>query len=163
MNQHSTRTLKFAQLGLLGLFTAHAAIAANAPADFSKYDADKNGAVTLEEFTAQGGKPDAFQLGDVNKDGALSPDEFIKAASNKDRADAAKYMDDAWITTKVKTALLKETQLKGLEVSVETTKGAVVLSGNVTNPEQIRQAETIAASIEGVKSVRNDLRLKAQG
>ena len=63
----------------------------------------------------------------------------------------------------MKTALLKETQLKGLEVSVETTKGAVVLSGNVTSPEQIRQAETIAASIEGVKSVRNDLRLKAQG
>ena len=163
MNQHSTRILKLAQLGLLGLFTAHAAVAANAPADFSKYDTDRNGAVTLEEFAAQGGKPDAFKMGDVNKDGALSPDEFIKAASNKDRADAAKYLDDAWITTKVKTALLKEARLKGLEVSVETTKGTVVLSGDVANPEQIRQAETIAASIEGVKSVRNDLRLKAQG
>lgn len=163
MNQHLTRTLKFAQLGLLGLFTAHAALAADAPADFSKYDTDRNGAVTLEEFAAQGGKPEAFKLGDVNKDGALNPDEFIKAASNKDRADAAKYLDDAWITTKVKTALLKETRLKGLEVRVETTRGAVVLSGDVTSPEQIRQAEVIAAGIEGVKSVRNDLRLKAQG
>lgn len=163
MNHTSTRTLKFAQLGLLGLFTAHAAVAGAAPADFSRYDTDKNGAVTQEEFAAQGGKPEAFKAGDVNQDGALSPDEFIKAAANKDRADATKYLDDAWITTKVKATLLKETRLKGLDVSVETVKGAVVLSGDVTNPEQIRQAETIAASIEGVKSVRNDLRLKAQG
>lgn len=163
MNQHPTRTLKFAQLGLLGLFTVHAALAADAPADFSKYDTDKNGAVTLEEFAAQGGKPEAFKFGDVNKDGELSPDEFIKAASIEDRADASNYLDDAWITTKVKTALLKDIQLEGLEVRVETTHGAVVLSGNVARPDQLHQAEAIAAGIEGVKSVRNDLRLKAQG
>lgn len=163
MNHTSTRTLKLARLGLLGLFAAHAALAGTAPADFSQYDTDKDGVITLEEFAAQGGKPDAFKAGDVNKDGALSPDEFIKATANKDRADAGKYLDDAWITAKVKAALLKETRLKGLDVSVETIKGAVVLSGEVAKPEQVRQAETIAAGIEGVKSVRNDLRLKAQG
>lgn len=165
MQNHSTRILKFAQAGLLGIFTAHAAIAANTMPDFSQYDANKDGAVSLEEFTAHGGKEDAFRTVDANGDGLLSQEEFAKVKkASKDRgADAGKYFDDAWITTKVKAALLKETQMEGLDVSVETVRGTVVLSGNVSSEEQIRQAELIAVNIEGVKSVRNDLRLKSAG
>lgn len=159
MNPITNRILTLGQAGLLGLFT-HTAIAAGAPADFAKYDTDKNGVVSEAEYTAQGGKPDIFRLSDTNRDGVLSPDEFLKAASNKDRADAAKYMDDAWITTKVKAALLKEKGLDGLDVSVETMQGTVKLKGEVNSPAQIRQAETIAAGIEGVKSVRNELQVK---
>ncbi|KAB2319775.1 BON domain-containing protein [Betaproteobacteria bacterium SCN1] len=156
-------TLKLAQIGLLATFATHAAVAANMPPDFAQYDTNKDGAVSMQEFAAHGGKEEAFRVSDANKDGLLSPDEFIKAQANKDRADAGKYLDDAWITTKVKTALLKETHLKGLDVGVETEKGTVVLSGNVNSEAQIRQAERIAAGIEGVKNVRNDLRLKSQG
>lgn len=162
MKHPSPRILKLAQLGLLGAFTAHAALAANAAPDFDAYDANKDHIVTLEEFTAQGGLEKAFRAGDSNNDGALNQDEFIKAVANNDRAKAGKYIDDAWITTKVKAQLLKEVKLKGLDVSVETQQGTVVLTGSVATPEQVNQAERIAASVEGVKGVRNELQVKGK-
>ncbi len=162
MKHLSPRILKFAQAGLLGAFTAHAALAASEAPDFAQYDVNKDHIVSLEEFTARGGLEKAFRAGDTNGDGALSQDEFTKALANNDRAKAGKYLDDAWITTKVKAQLLKEVKLKGLDVGVETQQGTVVLSGAVATPEQAAQAERIAASVEGVKSVRNDLQIKGK-
>lgn len=86
MKTLSTRILRFAQVSLLGLFTAQAAIAANPVPDFAKVDTNKDGAVSLQEFATAGGKEDAFHASDANGDGMLSPDEFAKAASGKDRA-----------------------------------------------------------------------------
>ena len=63
----------------------------------------------------------------------------------------------------MKAQLLKEVKLKGLDVGVETQQGTVVLSGAVATPEQAAQAERIAAGVEGVKSVRNELQVKAKG
>jgi hyperosmotically inducible protein len=162
MKTLSTRILRFAQVGLFGFFTAQAAFAAEPAADFAQYDVNKDGVVSLEEFAARGGKAEAFRAGDANGDGVLNEDEFAKAKGSPGRADAGKYLDDAWITAKVKTALLKEAKLKSLDVGVETEKGTVVLSGGVASELQRQQAERIAAGVEGVKSVRNDLRLKGQ-
>lgn len=162
MSQLYPRILTLVQAGLLGAFTVHAAQAANAVPDFAHYDVNKDGKVSLEEFTARGSLEKAFRAGDANGDGVLDPDEFIKATANDDRAKAGKYLDDAWITTKVKALLLKEAKLKGLEVSVATQQGTVILSGTVASPEQAAQAERIAAGVEGVKGVRNDLQIKAK-
>jgi len=163
MKQLSPRILTLAQAGVLGIFTAHAALAATEVPEFAQYDVNKDHIVTLEEFAARGGIEKAFRAGDANGDGALNQDEFIKALANNDRAKAGKYLDDAWITTKVKAQLLKEVKLKGLDVGVETQQGTVVLSGAVATPEQAAQAERIAAGVEGVKSVRNELQVKAKG
>lgn len=81
MKNHSTRVLRFAQAGLLGAFAAHAAIAATTMPEFAQYDVNKDGAVSLEEFSARGGKENAFRAGDANGDGMLSPDEFGKAVA----------------------------------------------------------------------------------
>ena len=69
-------------------------------------------------------------------------------------------MDDVWITTKVRSLLLKEEGIKGLGVNVETHQGTVQLSGWVNNATQIAQAEKIALAVNGVKGVRNDLQIK---
>ena len=70
------------------------------------------------------------------------------------------YMGDGWVTTKVKTAILNEPSLKVLQINVETYKGVVQLSGFVVNAASRAKAAEIARSVQGVTSVKNDLRLR---
>ncbi|SFU49913.1 BON domain-containing protein [Nitrosospira multiformis] len=69
-------------------------------------------------------------------------------------------IDDTAITTKVKTALLADDYVKGLDIKVETRKGEVQLSGYVDSQEQIDKAVAIAKGIEGVKNVDNEMMVK---
>jgi len=69
-------------------------------------------------------------------------------------------MDDSVITSKVKAAIVNEQALKGMQVNVKTYEGVVQLSGFVDNPQQARQAESVASKVDGVKEVRNDLLVK---
>jgi hypothetical protein len=69
-------------------------------------------------------------------------------------------VDDATITTKVKTALLAHPDIKGLNISVETHNGEVILSGVVDNQAQMDNAVKIAQSVDGVKKVTNKLTVK---
>lgn len=73
-----------------------------------------------------------------------------------DRADATSSdqpIDDTWITTKVKTSLLADEDVAGLQVDVETVNGVVTLKGDVASQAQIDEARRIAAGIEGVVDV----------
>jgi len=70
------------------------------------------------------------------------------------------YVDDTVITTKVKAAIFNEPSLKSSEISVETFKGTVQLSGFVKYQADISKAVEVARSVNGVKSVKNDMRLK---
>jgi hyperosmotically inducible periplasmic protein len=62
--------------------------------------------------------------------------------------------DDTWITTKVKSSLLADTDVSGLDIDVETVNGVVTLSGEVEQQAQIDRAARIARDIEGVTEVR---------
>ena len=70
------------------------------------------------------------------------------------------YVDDSVITTKVKAAILEEPSLKSLEINVETYNGVVQLSGFVSTQANIDLAIKIASTVDGVKSVKNDMHLK---
>ena len=143
----------------LGAFTATSPMAGLVHPPFSAYDSDADGAISLEEFQAQGGLVKSFHDSDINRDLSLSEDELANASASTDRIMSTQYVDDAWITAKVKTMLLKDDLVRGLSVNVETRKGMVQLSGWVNHALQIDQAERVARSIDGVKSVRNDLLL----
>lgn len=69
-------------------------------------------------------------------------------------------IDDSAITTKVKAAFVADKVVSALNVSVETYKGTVQLSGFAKSMEEIRQAERIARAVRGVKAVRNDVVLR---
>jgi len=70
------------------------------------------------------------------------------------------YVDDATITTKVKSALLANQQLKAMQVSVETDHGSVQLSGSVDTKSQESEAVRLANQVSGVKSVKDLLTVK---
>jgi len=73
---------------------------------------------------------------------------------------AGTELDDAVITTKVKSALLADAQSKGGDTSVETRKGEVLLSGFVDNQAQADREVQLAKAVEGVQSVQNKLMVK---
>ena len=70
------------------------------------------------------------------------------------------YVDDTVITTKVKAAIFNEPSLKSSEINVETFKGVVQLAGFAKYQADINKAGDVARGVNGVKSVKNDLRLK---
>jgi osmotically-inducible protein OsmY len=70
------------------------------------------------------------------------------------------YIDDSVITTKVKAAIFQEPSLKSAEINVETFKGTVQLSGFVSSRGDIDKAVEITRGVAGVKSVKNDMRVK---
>lgn len=81
-------------------------------------------------------------------------------ASTPTSESTGQFVDDSVITTKVKTALFNEPELKSAEISVETFKGEVQLSGFVSTQGNIDKAADLARSVNGVKVVKNDMRLK---
>lgn len=66
----------------------------------------------------------------------------------------------AVITTKVKAAIMNDPELKVTEINVETFKGVAQLSGFVSTKAQIDHAVVVARNVNGVVSVKNDMRLK---
>lgn len=69
-------------------------------------------------------------------------------------------LDDSVITTQVKAALLADPDIKGLDITVNTRKGEVQLSGFVDNQVQMDRAATVAHGIEGVTQVTSQMDLK---
>jgi len=91
---------------------------------------------------------------------ALAMATALGCASTSKSEGTGEYVDDSVITTKVKAAILEEPTLKSAEINVETFKGIVQLSGFVGTPADIDKAIVVARDVGGVKSVKNDMRLK---
>lgn len=81
-------------------------------------------------------------------------------ASTAKQSGAGEYVDDTVITTKVKSLLAADDFLKSFEISVETYKGTVQLSGFVNSQDAINKAGEIARSVQGVGAVKNNLIVK---
>lgn len=85
---------------------------------------------------------------------------FMGCASTEKTKSTGEFVDDAVITTKVKAAILEDPELKVTEISVETYKGVVQLSGFVSSQAHIDKAVQVARDVKGVTSVKNDMRLR---
>ena len=72
------------------------------------------------------------------------------------------FVDDATITSKVKTAFATDKTVSAMQVSVDTNNGNVRLSGFVDNDTEKRRAEEIARSVNGVKSVTNAITVQRE-
>ena len=67
------------------------------------------------------------------------------------------YIDDATITSQVKSRMLDNPNVAGTSISVETLNGTVMLSGFAKNTTEKDTAERIARDVNGVKSVKNQI------
>ena len=85
---------------------------------------------------------------------------LLGCAGTATKEGTGEYFDDTVITTKVKAAIFHEPSLKSAEINVETFKGTVQLSGFVSSRADINKAVEVARGVNGVKSVKNDMRLK---
>jgi hyperosmotically inducible periplasmic protein len=84
----------------------------------------------------------------------------VGCARGPERASTGEYIDDTVLATRVKSALLSDPEVSGLDIQVETFKGRVQLSGFVNNQAQARRAEEIAQGVDGVREVMNETTLK---
>jgi osmotically-inducible protein OsmY len=81
-------------------------------------------------------------------------------AATRTQESTGEYVDDSTITAKVKAAILGDPALKVFQISVETFKGVVQLSGFVNSPQVVSRAAAVASQVSGVKSVKNNLLVK---
>jgi osmotically-inducible protein OsmY len=84
----------------------------------------------------------------------------LGCAATDTRQSTSEYVDDSWITTKVKSEIFAEPSLKVAQVNVETYQGVVQLSGFVDSNAAMAKAVEVARAVKGVKSVKNDMRLR---
>lgn len=87
---------------------------------------------------------------------------LLGCASTAKQEGTGEYIDDTVITTKVKAAVFAEPSLKSAEINVETFKGIVQLSGFVSDAADVPKAGEVARGVKGVKSVKNDMRVKGK-
>jgi osmotically-inducible protein OsmY len=87
---------------------------------------------------------------------AVAMSVLTACAPTPTREGTGEYIDDSVITTKVKTALAEDPQVKATEVKVETFKGTVQLSGFVDSKASAERAVQLAHEVKGVKSVKDD-------
>lgn len=81
-------------------------------------------------------------------------------AATRTQQSTGEYVDDSTITVKVKAAFVKDEIVKALDVSVETFKGVVQLSGFVNTANEKYQAAYVAGTVDGVTEVKNNIVVK---
>jgi hyperosmotically inducible protein len=80
----------------------------------------------------------------------------------QNREKVSRGASNAALTTKVKTALAKDAGIKTTtSIDVDSNEGVVTLKGKVDSAELKKKAEEIAKKVDGVKSVKNQLRVEA--
>lgn len=70
------------------------------------------------------------------------------------------YIDDAGITTLIKSRFVENKQVDAASIKVETLNGTVMLSGFAKNAAEKNTAEAIARGVNGVKSVKNEIAVR---
>jgi hyperosmotically inducible protein len=81
--------------------------------------------------------------------------------ANKMSTTAATPIDDSMITTKVKAAIVAEPTLSAMPIKVKTNDGVVTLSGTIDTPDKAERAKQLAQTVDGVKTVNNELVVKS--
>jgi hyperosmotically inducible protein len=123
---------------------------------FDAIDKNRDGYLSKEEVAGDKELAKRFTKFDADKDGRLDLNEFLKAGQDND----ARVLSDSAITTKVKALLLAEKGVPSTSISVETYEGRVLLSGFVDSNAQVAQAGKVAAGVSGVTKVQNNLAVK---
>ncbi|MDP2248678.1 MAG: BON domain-containing protein [Nitrosomonadales bacterium] len=90
--------------------------------------------------------PTGIEAGDMRK----SPHHAVQGDTE---------IDDSTLANDVKNALKADAQTGGMDVDVRVNSGAVTLSGEAAGVRWKSRAEAVAASVKGVRSVQNNMKI----
>jgi len=79
----------------------------------------------------------------------------------RDQQTVGSYVDDTTLTTRIKAKFAADSAVSAMSINVETLKGVVQLSGFAKSAHERDAAESLARSVQGVVSVRNDIIVRA--
>ncbi|ANI30838.1 periplasmic protein [Yersinia entomophaga] len=119
----------------------------------------ENGVVVLSGFVSSQAEAERAVAVASKVEGVKSVSDKLHVKDQKTQS-VGEYAGDATTTSKVKAKLLADDIVPSRKITVETTAGVVLLTGDVENKAQAERAESIAKAIDGVKSVKNDLNIK---
>lgn len=85
---------------------------------------------------------------------------FTACQSTRKQESSGEFVDDSVITSKVKALFAEDDFFKSFQIGVETFKGVVQLSGFVNSKAAVNKAGQITVTVQGVKSVKNNLIVK---
>jgi hyperosmotically inducible protein len=121
-------------------------------------ETEKN-VVTLSGFVESQAQAEKAVAVAKKVEGVTSVSDKLHVRDGKEQS-AKGYAGDTATTSEIKAKLLADDIVPSRIVKVETTDGVVQLSGTVDSKAQSDRAESIAKAIDGVKSVKNDLKVK---
>ena len=113
--------------------------------------------VTLSGFVQSQAQAEAAVAAAKAVEGVASVSDKLHVRDSKESS-LKGYAGDTATTSEVKAKLLADNIVPSRNVKVETTDGVVLLTGTVKSQAQSDRAESIAKAVEGVKSVKNDLK-----
>ncbi|MFM9437775.1 hyperosmotically inducible periplasmic protein [Janthinobacterium sp. CG_23.3] len=91
----------------------------------------------------------------------MSAGDKTACLTRRTTGSAKHVVADTVITTKIKADLVRDPDLKAMDVHVETVDGVVMLSGFVPSQTEAQKAERLARSVDGVKDVKSALKVNA--
>ncbi len=140
-----------------------AALAANQITDAIEIEVETTrGVVLLEGEVDSGIEKVQAEKAAMSVDGVEGVMNKLEIASTSGMGEGSaikQYIGDAAVTTKVKASLAADMITEATEISVETDRGVVKLTGQVDSYEEKLQASKVAYGIDGVKKVENELTL----
>ncbi|MGG5216857.1 MULTISPECIES: molecular chaperone OsmY [Rahnella] len=116
------------------------------------------GVVTLSGFVGSQAEAEQAVAAATKVEGVKSVSDKLHTKDSKDQS-VKGYAGDSATTASVKAKLLADDIVPSRNVKVETTEGVVQLSGAVKDQAQSDRAESVAKTVDGVKSVKNDLKV----
>ncbi|MFU2314774.1 molecular chaperone OsmY [Rahnella sp. PCH160] len=117
-----------------------------------------SGVVTLSGFVGSQAEAEQAVAAATKVEGVKSVSDKLHTKDSKDQS-VKGYAGDTATTASVKAKLLADDIVPSRNVKVETTGGVVLLSGSVKDQAQSDRAESVAKTVDGVKSVKNDLKV----
>ena len=108
-----------------------------------------------------GAKLEALELDPVEiREEMIRTGQVVRRKAREFGQAVAEAAADARITTEIKAALLRDPELSAWDVSVTTTDGHVILSGDVTSTEQVGRAILLSYETPGVREVTSVLQVE---
>lgn len=108
-------------------------------------------------IAAFAGGAGAQSRGDMSSD--MKPEPGMKSESGT----VGKFIDDATVTTRVKTRFARDDQVSAMNINVDTSDGVVQLSGYAGSEAEKTRAAEIASQVPDVKSVQNNIVVRGSG